>query len=501
MRSLLAGESTLSIMPTGYGKTLCFQLPVHLGMKPAIVISPLVALMMDQVRSADAAKLRTDCINSAQSAERRRQALRNYIDGKTDILYVSPERLSDDMFLMGVLEFAKKKPALIVVDEAHCVTDWGHDFRPDYLMINSFIKKLPGVVVLAQTATASPKTREEIMEAFGISKKNLFHGFKTHRDNLDIRVQHFDSKDAKDGALQLFIKENRGPGLVYTTGIETAEKLATKYQRLGYAADFFHSARKTGDKSRILEQFKRGEIEILFCTNAFGLGINIPGIRYVVHYRIPASFDQYVQEIGRAGRDGLPAVCALYMLKADMGIQERFINETFPDGDKLSEKIGTMLTTFNKHGIKRLPKFGDDSNLNSVLERELVSLGYLEIIGEVMTSIDIDAPGKLRGKYVTEGNSVMIQDSADESGETDRDVIRKIYRMSFEGKLAVLGRSDPDMAFKIIKSPISAPDMEKIWERLDGIRAFKRTRLRDLQDFAALKTANSRISEINRYFS
>lgn len=501
IRSVMAGNNTLSIMPTGYGKTLCFQIPVYIGMKPAIVVSPLIALMMDQVRLNDNRLIPAGLINSAQSPEEREKAMSDYREGKIDILYVAPERLSDTFFLTGVTEYAKRKPKLVVVDEAHCVTDWGHDFRPEYLNIANFLKKIGPVPVLAQTATASTKTRDEIQAAFKISDSAVCHGLKTHRDNLEINISRFDSKAEKDSALLSFIKSTAGPGLVYTTGKEVAEKFAAEYSKLGLKADYFHADRKPSDKNKILRAFSESKLDVLFCTNAFGMGINMPHVRFVVHYRMPASFDQYVQEIGRVGRDGQPAKCELSCLQQDVSLQERFIKESFPEGKALDEKVADLLTTYNKSGLKKMPKFGDESKTDYVVAKHLISLGYLEFEGEMLTAVELSEGSRIPKGYIVEDGAILTAKSAKSLNLSETEVLHKLYRLHFEGKLNIRSRSDLYLGYKIKKSSISAGDLAKIHKELDEIRKFKRTRLKDLEDYSCLKSPAARINAIDTYFA
>ncbi len=317
---LLEGESAVAIFPTGSGKSLCYQLPALLFEGLTVVISPLIALMKDQIdflleRNIPAARL--------DSSMEREEALKVYDDlrrGRTRLLYVSPERLGNERFLQ-LLEH--QKIALLAVDEAHCISEWGHNFRPDYLRIAALATRLKLQRVLALTATATPDVVCDIAKAFAIAEHNVVQtGF--YRPNLELRVTACAERERKNLLLKKMAERPGGPAIVYVTLQRTAELIAGLLASQGHSARAYHAGMKTEERTEVQDAFMAADDMIVVATIAFGMGIDKSNIRGVYHYNLPKSLESYMQEMGRAGRDGQPAVCELLACRDDVVTLENF---------------------------------------------------------------------------------------------------------------------------------------------------------------------------------
>jgi ATP-dependent DNA helicase RecQ len=302
---VMAGRHTLAVMPTGAGKSLCYQLPALAREGTALVISPLIALMHDQIRSADAFGIRAASLTSADPEEQRQETLARLKRGALDLLYVAPERASTP----GFRELAARTPlSLIAVDEAHCVSEWGHDFRPDYRLLKPLLDAFPDVPRLALTATADRATRADILVQLGIPEDGLIvAGF----DRPNIRY-HVRPRDGVGQQLKALLAEQPGPGIVYVTSRDKAEKLAEQLSTDARRALPYHAGLDPRVRARNQAAFVASEDMVMVATVAFGMGIDKPDVRFVAHAGIPKSVESYYQETGRAGRDGEPAEAWLF---------------------------------------------------------------------------------------------------------------------------------------------------------------------------------------------
>ncbi|MGO4188928.1 RecQ family ATP-dependent DNA helicase [Pseudarthrobacter sp. TAF60_1] len=346
MSALADGRDVLAVMPTGYGKSAIYQVAaVHLHREtghPAVVVSPLIALQEDQITGLTEAlgEGSAVAINSAHSDAEVDDAWQKVESGAAAFLFLAPEQLAKKE---TVERIAAVHPALIVVDEAHCVSSWGHDFRPDYLTLGAVREHLGNPPVAALTATASPPVREEIAERLGMKDPLvLVHGFDRPNIMLDV-VRHHEEKEKRRAVVEQVVAfvdgngsgvDTRQQGLLYAATRKDTEKYAAKLVGHGLRAEAYHAGRSAADRERILELFMDDQLDVVVATTAFGMGIDKPNIRFVIHADIPAALDAYYQEIGRSGRDGQPASAVLHYRAEDLGLR-KFFGTHHPDPEAL----------------------------------------------------------------------------------------------------------------------------------------------------------------------
>ena len=332
--AVLAGQDCLCIMPTGGGKSLCYQLPAVARDGLTLVISPLIALMKDQVDSLVALGLRATFVNSTLPPIEQQARLDKMARGQYDLVYVVPERFRSPRFLEAV---RAARLQLLAVDEAHCVSEWGHDFRPDYARIGKFRRQIGSPPTIALTATATQTVRSDIVDLLELHDVQCFvTGFE--RPNLRYDVQMCASYDQKDRALESLLRENPGSGIVYASTRkrceEVAQKIAARTRRL---TSVYHAGLAPAERRETQEAFMRGDVEIIVATNAFGMGVDKADVRLVAHYNMPGTLEAYYQEAGRAGRDGVPARCVLLYGRSDRFVQEFFIESAYPSRDVVAQ--------------------------------------------------------------------------------------------------------------------------------------------------------------------
>jgi ATP-dependent DNA helicase RecQ len=321
IRDVLAGKDVFAVLPTGGGKSLCFQLPALVRPGLTVVVSPLIALMKDQVDALQAAGVAATFLNSSLAAGESRPRLRGLHNGEFRLLYVAPERL----MLSGFVEDLKRwNVNLFAIDEAHCISEWGHDFRPEYRQLAALRGQFPDVPMMALTATATERVRGDIAAQLHLKSPTVYVA-SFNRPNLTYRVSA--KARAYEQILQFMRSRPAESGIVYCQARKTAEDLASRLNADGVRAAAYHAGLESAERSRSQEAFLRDEVRVVCATIAFGMGINKPNVRFVIHYDLPKNIEGYYQETGRAGRDGLPGECLLLFSPGDRIKYGRFIDE------------------------------------------------------------------------------------------------------------------------------------------------------------------------------
>ncbi len=321
IRDALAGRDVFALMPTGGGKSLCFQLPALLRPGLTIVVSPLISLMKDQVDALQASGIPATFLNSALDGAQARTRLRGLHANEFRLLYVAPERLMLENFLERALNW---DIAQVAIDEAHCISEWGHDFRPEYRELKKLRTILPDVPIMALTATATERVRHDIVRQLQLREPRCYVA-SFDRPNLTYRV--IPKTSAYDQLLEFIRSRPNDSGIVYCASRRSADTVARKLNADGIAAKPYHAGLESAERAQNQEAFLRDDVRVVAATIAFGMGINKPNVRFVVHYDLPKNLESYYQETGRAGRDGLPSDCLLLFSAADVVKQTRFIEE------------------------------------------------------------------------------------------------------------------------------------------------------------------------------
>ncbi|MFG0315853.1 MAG: RecQ family ATP-dependent DNA helicase [Planctomycetota bacterium JB042] len=325
VRAVLAGRDVLAVMPTGGGKSLGYALPALRLDAPVLVVSPLIALMKDQVDALVAKGIPASCVNSTVSVDEQVERLEAFRRGALRLLFVAPERFRSPRFLAAFEGFT---PGLFAVDEAHCISEWGHDFRPDYLRLREAAEAIGRPPIVALTATATAEVREGIARSLGLRDPLvLVKGFE--RPNLEFVVTRVRSAEEK---LERVAEEvlRGGRGIVYAATRKSVQETAIALRRRGGKIGFYHAGLSDSDRRTVQDRFKSGVLPVVVATNAFGMGIDRPDLRFVVHVDVPGSVEAYTQEAGRAGRDGAPARCVLLYRPADQRLQRFFVDTAYP---------------------------------------------------------------------------------------------------------------------------------------------------------------------------
>jgi DNA topoisomerase-3 len=325
-KAVTAGKDALLVMPTGSGKSLCYQLPGLARAGTTLVISPLIALMDDQVQRLKERGFAVECIHSGRDREASRRVCAEYLSGRLQFLFIAPERLR----VAGFPEMlAKRKPSLIAIDEAHCISQWGHDFRPDYRMLGQYLPSFRPAPVLALTATATPLVQSDIATQLGLIEPTYFiHGFR--RENIGIEIVEALPSQRPPLAREILIEAGHRPAIVYAPTRKQADSLAEEWEGEFRVASY-HAGLDAERRRRVQEEFMAGKLDVMVATTAFGMGIDKPDIRTVIHTALPGSLEGYYQEIGRAGRDGNPSRAILMHSYGDRHTHDFFFSRDYPD--------------------------------------------------------------------------------------------------------------------------------------------------------------------------
>src|SRR5215831_12012133 len=346
VESILAGRDTLVVLPTGGGKSLCYQVPALMLPKLTVVISPLISLMKDQVDALESRGLPATFVNSTLTSSQVSDRLSRAMRGDVKMLYVAPERFD---FGKTAERLRDAGVSLLAVDEAHCISEWGHDFRPSYLRIASVREKLGWPPTVALTATATPHVRTDIVTQLKLdAPKTIITGFD--RKNLSYHVLPTKTDGEKDDALVHLLRTNEGLAVVYASTRKAVERIATLLDRARVPAAAYHAGLDDTKRHAVQEAFMTEKVRAIVATNAFGMGIDKPNVRLVLHYAMPGTLEAYYQEAGRAGRDGLPAVCYLLHAFPDRFTHEFFIKGAYPERQLVEEVYDVLRRNADKAG-------------------------------------------------------------------------------------------------------------------------------------------------------
>ncbi len=419
VRALLDGRPALAVFPTGGGKSMCYQLPALLLDGLTLVISPLIALMKDQVDSLRARGIAAARLDSTLDGGELAELYRRLEARELKLLYIAPERLANGTFRRRVKSLGV---SMVAIDEAHCISEWGHNFRPDYLKLAAFCRSLRVKRVLALTATATPKVARDIRKSFRIASADHVQ-LSFHRPNLDLRVSPCRAADRKAMLLDRLAAID-GAVVVYVTRQETAEEVATFLAKNGVSARAYHAGLPDGFRTDAQQAFMDGHARVIVATIAFGMGIDKADIRGVIHYNLPKSLENHTQEIGRAGRDGQPAVCGMFACADDLTVLENFILSDTPTPRALGNLIDRVLRLGSEFDISVY-----DLSVSTDIRATVVStvLAYLETDGIIA------ATGVFYGNYrlrlLRPRPSLLAGRPAKE-----RDFLRKVLDLGTEGR-------------------------------------------------------------------
>ncbi len=388
--SVLEGRDTLGLMPTGGGKSITFQIPTLAMDGMAIVVTPIVSLMKDQVDNLVARRIKATYLHAGLSMREHRRVMEKCQNGNCKFLYISPERLQNEAFIDRIKHL---NICLIVVDEAHCISQWGYDFRPSFLEIAKLRKVFKNVPVLALTATATPVVVADIQEKLQFRSPNVFtKSFK--RDNISYVVRH---TTEKMGELVHIVKSVPGSGIVYARSRKRTKLIADELRRNGISADHYHAGLTIEEKEDKQNKWKNDEIRVIVATNAFGMGIDKPDVRLVIHVDVPNTLEEYYQEAGRAGRDGKRSFAVMLVKDTDKRILHRHISEAYPEKEfirKVYERVGNFLNVAIGEGYQQMLDFNFNlfcktfnmpilptHNSLNILTRS----GYIQFVEEIET--------------------------------------------------------------------------------------------------------------------
>ena len=479
----LAGRDVLAVLPTGGGKSVCFQVPALMRKGICIVVTPLIALMKDQVQNLRDRGIGALAVHAGMTRREIDYTLDNAIYGDYKFLYVSPERLRTELFRVRLL---KMDVSLLAVDEAHCISQWGYDFRPDYLEIAAIRQLLgPAVPVMALTATATPQVAADIMDKLGFKKPNLLTG-DFARPNLSYI---FRETDDKMGRLLKVCRGVKGSGIVYVARRKSAEDLAAFLRAQGESAECYHAGLPRESRARIQDAWKSGETRIIVSTNAFGMGIDKPDVRFVCHFDMPDSLEAYFQEAGRAGRDGQDAFAVLLWNRTDVRRLRQTVRTTYPPLETIRDiyqKVFIWLGFAYEEGKDasakfELEKFAQRFRLHA--RTAYYAIKYLETAGYWTLTETLQIPAKIQFT-VSRDELYRVQ-----LGNDDTDAFVKLLLRMYTGlfteyvpideeKIARAGRFTPAVVVEKLRSlsrrqilkyipAIHAPMLNLHYERLD----------------------------------
>jgi ATP-dependent DNA helicase RecQ len=396
MEAVLRGRDALGMLPTGGGKSLTYQIPALFLPRAVVVVSPLISLMQDQQEKAEAARIEVAKLDSTLSTSEERDAVEEIASGANDLIYVTPERLENPEHVAPLKE---RGVSLLVVDEAHCVSQWGHDFRPAYLALADAARALGRPPILALTATATPEVIDDIVRQLGMKEVEIVHT-GVDRPNLFIEVRRTVNRAMKEQALLETLDRGDGSGIVYCATVRKVDELHRWLRGQGVPAGRYHGQLAASEREEMQQRFMGGELRVIVATNAFGLGIDKPDIRFVAHWNFPGSVEAWYQEAGRAGRDGKPArVTLLYRLE-DKRIQSYFLGGKYPTRE---ESQAVFRAAANARSMKALAEALElPEKRVKVIVAQLVGAGVVERRGRSLVKtgeLDAEALGRMLSAY------------------------------------------------------------------------------------------------------
>lgn len=522
------GQDTIALLPTGGGKSVCFQVPglMHEGL--TLVISPLIALMQDQVRNLNSKGIAATYINSAISFRDIDRKLQMAMDGKFRFLYLAPERLKTELFQARL---DRMDIRLLAVDEAHCISQWGYDFRPAYLEIGALRERLPGVPTIALTATATEQVVKDIEEKLELKSPAIFKK-SFRRDNLIYRVAK--TENVPDRILR-FLEMNAGSGIIYARTRKRTKALARMLNTRGITAEAYHGGLAPGDRSKVQDRWIRNETRIIAATNAFGMGIDKPDVRFVIHYNLPSDLESYYQEAGRGGRDGRKALALAFHQPEDLSELQRWVKDKYPIWEDLIKHYEVVCNNFgipntdapersfrvdikdickkfsvhplhlvnsirllDKEGILSFNDRPDDYGYVRVLVEGRDVWRYKERFPEQAFLIDLilrQAGGEVYSEIIR-----FQPDHWARVADLDTEELLRGFRQLAIRKVIAFRPplSEPTMRFLVPRHALTKRELQ--WSKYDFLREQSQSRLEALLDYVAVPASQCRARNLEGYF-
>jgi len=508
LQSVFANRNLLVVMPTGSGKSLIYQLPSLMDEGLTIVVSPLISLMKNQVDDLGTLGVPATTVNSSIGRAEQNARLSACATGEFQLLYIAPERCRDSAFLSMLQAMNVSR---LAVDEAHCISEWGHDFRPDYRRLKQFHELIGFPPVTALTATATPRVQTDIIESLGLTKDSTdlhVHGFDRPNLELSVEVTHNDKKKLQ--FLSRFLRENGGSGIIYTGTRKNADEIVAALRPVEPSMVAYHAGMDPEDRVKSQEAFLSGDARVVAATSAFGMGIDKRDVRFVVHFNYPGSVEQYYQEVGRAGRDGLDSRCVLLYSSADRSLREFFIDVSYPDADLVRDVYETIWTipdktilmTYKKiaslcdlyvgeaqmgaairmlDGAGVLRAYSGEPTVGITVTRPLAGAGrevrgsmQQKVLEGLASSVDLESPGHVE---------IGINQLASDSGVSLEQLKRALVSLRDSG---LLGYEPPFRGRGLQRLVDPAPPFEDLaidWERHCSLRQMEEDKLAAMEKF------------------